>query len=108
MKEQAYDERSDLWSLGCLMYELCALAPPFPAPNQQVLGVRVREGRFRRIPQHYSAELHTTIASLLKTQVRREEYAVRVINTELLKSFGWEWWGWGALFCSLGEHVPTV
>lgn len=69
LREQEYDERSDLWSLGCLVYELCALAPPFPAPNQQVLEMRVREGRFRRIPQQYSSELQAIIASLLQTQV---------------------------------------
>ena len=65
------------------MYEVCALAPPFPAPDQQVLCVRVREGRFRRLPQQYSAELHATIASLLQPQVREQH----VINTELLKPF---------------------
>ena len=69
LDEQSYDEKSDLWSLGCLMYELCALSPPFNAPSQHVLMVKVREGRFRRIPSHYSSDLQSTIASLLRVEV---------------------------------------
>lgn len=61
-----YNESSDVWSLGCLIYELCALHPPFTAKDQKELYGKIKKGEFRRIPHAYSDELFTTLSSMLK------------------------------------------
>ncbi|KAB7504314.1 hypothetical protein Anas_05096 [Armadillidium nasatum] len=66
---RAYNEQSDMWSLGCLIYELCTLKPPFDASSQAELCSKIKSGKrmrkFDRIPVHYSKELWCTIQELL-------------------------------------------
>ncbi|XP_034049349.1 serine/threonine-protein kinase Nek2-like [Thalassophryne amazonica] len=59
-----YHEKSDIWSLGCLIYELCALKPPF-AGGGKCLN-RINRGKFKRIPPHYSDELNSLIGDILQ------------------------------------------
>ena len=40
-EEEAYDARSDVWALGCLVYHLMALRPPFEAQNQLALAKKI-------------------------------------------------------------------
>ncbi|XP_031437916.1 serine/threonine-protein kinase Nek2 [Clupea harengus] len=65
MNRMSYNEKSDIWSIGCLVYELCALSPPFTAYNQKDLAEKIREGKFRRIPYRYSEELNTLLSRML-------------------------------------------
>lgn len=65
----SYNEKSDVWSLGCVLYELCALHPPFIASSQTELNRKIRLGDFSRIPLKYSDNLNDTIAKMLHVEV---------------------------------------
>ena len=69
MNYMSYNEKSDVWSLGCLLYELCALRPPFTAANQRDLTTRIRAGRYTRLPLRYSQDLNEVISSMLRVDV---------------------------------------
>lgn len=70
MQEKAYDSKSDIWSLGCLIYELCALKPPFhEAKTHSELSVLVRNGRIPPLPRGYSQALSNTIKAMLSQNV---------------------------------------
>ena len=64
-KDLPYDSKSDIWSLGCVCYEMCALVPPFRAENMDGLYKRVLKGQYPRIPAKYSNELNHVIKKLL-------------------------------------------
>jgi serine/threonine protein kinase len=63
---ERYSGKSDIWSLGCILYELCALEPPFNARSHLELIQKIRVGRTKPLPTHFSKELGQVISSCLR------------------------------------------
>ena len=60
-----YDHKSDIWSLGCVIYEMVALKPPFRAENMEGLYKKILVGKYPRIPAAFSQDLAKLIRSML-------------------------------------------
>lgn len=60
-----YDEKSDIWALGCVIYELADLNPPFMGPGPDNLKKNILSGKMRRIPGRYSESLWNMIQWML-------------------------------------------
>jgi len=65
-KDKPYDAKSDIWSLGCVLYEAAALHPPFRATDMKGLFQKVTQGKYPDIPKMYSADMVSLVKSLLQ------------------------------------------
>ena len=70
-RDEPYSYKSDLWSIGCVIYELCALHPPFNGKDLDDLFVNVCKGKVKRINNIYSDDLWNVIMMLLQVDVNK-------------------------------------
>ncbi|KIY47270.1 kinase-like protein, partial [Fistulina hepatica ATCC 64428] len=86
MQEKAYDSKSDIWSLGCLIYELCALKPPFhEAKTHSELNILIRNGRIPPLPRCYSQALTSVIKSMLNLNPAMRPSVAQLLQNERLE-----------------------
>ena len=79
-QEKPHDSKSDVWSLGCVMYETITLRPPFQAKSMEELYKKVMRGNYPRIPTKYSEDLSDAIKLMIQV-----EAGARPSCEELLK-----------------------
>ena len=65
-ENKPYDSKSDIWSLGILLYEMMALKMPFIANSLPMLSVKIMKGNYPPPPSIYSKELREIVDKCLK------------------------------------------
>ena len=79
-----YSYKSDLWSIGCVIYELCALHPPFNGKDLDELYVNVCNGKVERINKIYSDDLWKMILMLLQVDSKKRVDCDTFLNNKLI------------------------
>jgi serine/threonine protein kinase len=85
LMDQPYTPQSDIWSLGCVIYELCALHPPFQAKSHLLLSQKIREGTYPGIPDCYSSTLGRTIAACININALQRPTTATLLSLDVIK-----------------------
>ena len=94
-KDQPYDNKSDIWSLGCVLYEMITLKTPFRAENMEGLYNKVIRGQYNKIPGKFSKDLQEVVRMLLQVSPQARPTCDQILKHPIIqkridyfKSFG--------------------
>ncbi|XP_030559258.1 serine/threonine-protein kinase Nek8 [Drosophila novamexicana] len=74
-----YDNKSDIWALGCILGELCCLKKTFAASNLSELVTKIMAGSYTAVPPGYTSGLRSLMANLLQVDAARRPTASEVL-----------------------------
>jgi NIMA (never in mitosis gene a)-related kinase 1/4/5 len=83
-KDQPYDYKSDIWSLGCVLYESICLRPPFRASNMEGLYKKVITGLYPNLSSRFSKELGHIIKAMLQVNPKKRPTAEKLLNSNIV------------------------
>ncbi|XP_022112000.1 serine/threonine-protein kinase Nek4-like [Acanthaster planci] len=86
-KRKPYNQKSDMWAAGCVLYEMTALAHPFEASDFSSLVLNIMRGRYKAIPRHYGPLLEDMISVLLRGEPERRPSADQVLSTPGIRGY---------------------
>ena len=67
-KDNPYNLKSDIWSLGCVFYELIMLKTPFRGEGMKELYKKVMSGEYPKIAKDFSPKFQIVIDKILKVK----------------------------------------
>ncbi|XP_057357746.1 serine/threonine-protein kinase Nek1 isoform X6 [Manis pentadactyla] len=82
-ENKPYNNKSDIWALGCVLYEMCTLKHAFEAGNMKNLVLKIISGSFPPVSLHYSYDLRSLLSQLFKRNPRNRPS----VNSILEKGF---------------------
>ncbi|KAL0238030.1 hypothetical protein GEMRC1_012504 [Eukaryota sp. GEM-RC1] len=87
IRGDGYDEMSDVYALGAVFYELCALKPPFRVRNNNIIALqnKIVNDRPADLHDYYSAELKFLVFKMLEKQPQNRPSLNHILNYSEVK-----------------------
>ncbi|XP_023395811.1 serine/threonine-protein kinase Nek11 isoform X2 [Loxodonta africana] len=80
LKHQGYDTKSDIWSLACILYEMCCMNHAFTGSNFLSIVLKIVEGNTPSLPERYPRELNAIMQSMLNKSPSLRPSAIEILK----------------------------
>lgn len=81
-----YNSKTDIWSFGCIMYEMCTLHHAFEGRNINNLLFNIVRGHISPISSQYSNDLRNLINSMLNKDPNQRPTANQIVMNPIIKN----------------------
>ncbi|XP_061192835.1 serine/threonine-protein kinase Nek3-like [Saccostrea echinata] len=86
-QKKPYNHKSDMWALGCVLYEMCCLSVPFNAEDLQELILKILQENYKAIPRFLGSTLSLLIKKLLDKNPENRPSADYILSLSALKPY---------------------
>lgn len=84
VQDKPYSFKSDIWSLGILLYEMTVLKMPFEASSLPMLSLKIVKGNYSAIPMSVSKEIRSLIQSILQVKIENRPTIHQILRHKLI------------------------
>ncbi|XP_018590068.1 serine/threonine-protein kinase Nek11 [Scleropages formosus] len=85
LTQQGYDTKCDIWSLGCILYEMCCLERAFGGRSFLSVVTSIVEGPTPSLPQPFAQELCSVVQRMLSKDPTSRPSAEELLKVRFLQ-----------------------
>eukprot|EP01064_Diplonema_japonicum_P013852 TRINITY_DN21394_c0_g1_i1.p1 TRINITY_DN21394_c0_g1~~TRINITY_DN21394_c0_g1_i1.p1 ORF type:complete len:816 (+),score=253.82 TRINITY_DN21394_c0_g1_i1:91-2448(+) len=92
-QNKPYNNKSDIWALGCVLYEITTLQHAFEGQNMKILMQKIIKGVYPPISNEYSRDLRSLVSRMLSRDHKDRPSINSIIKTPYVQGY----------ICTLGK-----